>query len=253
VTAPRWPRPQWRDSGARAFYLWFVFGDFADDFRIEAARYRTRGTPDGVDVLRYTHDSIRGWDGYPLGGTMGALFDSENAALFTRAGAARDCLMVRGEVADPSDLDGLRDLVGTITALVDLGGVAVIDPQMLSMFDPAEWHARFFASDEFVARNHVVILSSEDDGAFNRQWIHTRGMRKFARPDIGIWNVPPEYAGHAGQLADRFADFQALGGIVEEGREIVVDGLPASMRVEHAGSLDDPEFNNVHLAIRWPD
>ena len=78
-------------------------------------------------------------------------------------------------------------------------------------------------------------------------------LQVVADPAPGIWNVPPEYAGHAGQLADRFADFQALGGIVEEGREIVVEGLPSSMRVQHAGSLGDPEFNNVHLAIRWPD
>jgi hypothetical protein len=253
VTAPHWPRPQWRDSGAKAFFLWFVFGDFDDDFRVDAARYRTRGTPSGVDVMRYPHESIRAWDGYPLGGSMGKLFKGENAALFARAGATRDCLLLRGEVADPADLDGLRDLVGTITALVDLGGAAVIDPQMLSLFEPAEWRARFFDPDEFVARNHVAILASEDDGAHGRQWIHTRGMRKFARPDIGIWNVPAAYAGHAGQLAERFADFQALGGIVEEGREIVIDGLPASMHARHAGSLEDPEFNNVHLAIRWPD
>ncbi len=253
MTAPHWPRPQWRDGGARALFLWFVFGDFAPDFRVDAARYRTRGTPAGVDVMRYTHESIRAWDGYPLGGTMGTLFEGENAALLARARAARDCLMLRGDVADPADLDSLRDLVGTITALVDLGGVAVVDPQMLSLFDPAEWRARFFESDEFLPRNHIAILASEDDAAFGRKWIHTRGMRKFARPDIGIRNVPPEYAGHAGQLAQRFADFEALGGIVEEGREIVIDGLPASMHAHHAGALDDPAFNNVHLAIRWPD
>jgi hypothetical protein len=253
VTEPRWPRPHWRDSGAKALHLWFVFGDFAHDVRIDAARYRTRGTPSGVDVVRYAHASIRAWDGYPLGGTMGKLFESENATLFSRALAARDCLVLRGEIADPADLDGLRDLVGTITALVDLGGVAVVDPQMLSLFDPDEWRKRFFESGEFIARDHVAILASEDDGAYRRQWIHTRGMRKFARPDIGIWNVPPEYAGHAGQLAERFADFQARGGIVEEGREIVIEGLPSNLRAHHAGSLDDPEFNNVHLAIRWPD
>ena len=57
-----------------------------------------------------------------------------------------------------------------------------------------------------------------------------------------------------GQLADRFADFQALGGIVENGREIVVEGLPASMRVAARRSTSTiREFNNVHLAIRWPD
>jgi hypothetical protein len=248
-----WPRPQWRDGGAKAFYLWFVFGDFAESFEIDAKRYRTRGAPEGVDVMRYAHEPLRAWEGYPLGGTMGALFKRENESLYTRALATRDCLMLRGEVDDPSDLDGLRDLVGTITALVDLGGAAVVDPQMLSLFDPAEWRARFFASDAFAVRDHIAILASEDEAAFARQWIHTRGMRKFARPDIGIWNVPADYAGHAGQLADRFADFQALGGIVEDGREIEVEGLPSNMRIEHAGSLEDPEFNNVHLAIRWPD
>ena len=253
MTAPHWPRPQWRDSGAQAFFLWFVFGDFAPDFRVDAARYRTRGAPAGVDVMRYTHESIRAWNGYPLGGTMGGLFHEENAALFARTGATRDCLLLRGEIADPADLDVLRDLVGTITALVDLGGDAVVDPQLLSLFDPAEWRARFFESDEFIPRNHVAILASDDDNAPGRRWIHTRGMRKFARPDIGIWNVPPEYAGHAGQLAQRFADFQALGGIVEEGREIVIEGLSSNMHAHRAGSLEDPAFNNVHLAIRWPD
>ena len=253
MSAPHWPRPHWQDSGARAFHLWFVFGDFADDFRIDAARYRTRGAPEGIDVLRYAHASIRAWDGYPLAGTMGKLFEGENAPLLARAKAARDCLMLRGEIPDPASLDVIRDALGTITALVDQGGVAVVDPQTLSMFDPVEWRARFFASDEFVARNHVAILASDDDAAFGRKWIHTRGLRKFARPDIGISNVPPEYAGHAGQLADRFVEFQAQGGIVEDGREIVIEGLPASMRVKHAGSLDDPKFNNTHLAIRWPD
>ena len=28
--------------------------------------------------------------------------------------------------------------------------------------------------------------------------------------------------------------------------------VPDGMRVEHAGSDDDPEFNNRHLALRWP-
>jgi hypothetical protein len=253
MTDPGWPRPEWRDSGAKALYVWFVFGDFPDDLRIDAARYRTRGTPAGVDVMRYAHASIRAWEGYPLGGTMGKLFKGENEARFVRALATRDCLMLRGEIADRADLDDLRDLIGAITALVDLGGVAVVDPQMLSLFDPDEWRTRFFGSGEFITRDHVAIFASEDETAFGRRWIHTRGMRKFARPDIGIWNVPPAHAGHAGQLAERFADFQARGGIVEDGHEIAIDGLPSNLRVHHSGSLEDPEFNNVHLAIRWPD
>ncbi len=253
MTGSAWPRPAWRDSGARALVQWYVFGAFEPELHVSGPQYRTRGTPAGAEVVRYPHEAIKSWSGYPLAGTLGRLFAGENRRLFERAGLARECLILRGDFADPADLDYLRDLVGTVTALVDLGGVAVVDPQMLSMFDPGEWRRRFFESEAFVARNHIAILSSDDDTAPGRRRIHTRGMRKFARPDIGIRNVPAEYAAHAGQLAQRFAEFQALGGIVEDGREIVLEGLSANMRARHAGSLGDPEFNNVHLAIRWPD
>ena len=71
MTTPHWPRPQWSDSGAHALYVWFLFGEFAEDLSVDARRYRTRGAPDGVDVMRYTHEALRGWEGYPLGSAMG--------------------------------------------------------------------------------------------------------------------------------------------------------------------------------------
>ena len=253
MSTPNWPRAQWHDSGEQAFLLWFVFGDFDKDFKIDASKYRTRGTPAGVEVARYVNRELTKWDGYPLAGTLGALLYEENSRLFERAKKAGECVMLRGSLADPADLDGLRDLIGTITALVDLGGVAVIDPQTLSMFDADEWHRRFFANDTFAPREHVLILCNEDDRHGGRLHVHTRGLRKFARPDVSIRNVPPAAASVAGELAERFLDFQAQGGIVENGYAIEIDGAPAGMRVHIAGAMDDPEFNNRHLALRWPD
>lgn len=248
-----WPRRQWRDSGDQAFLLWFVFGDFEADFKIDAVKYRTRGTPPGIEVVRYVNRELAKWDGYPLAGALGRLLWDENAQLFERAKKSGECVMLRGALADPSDLDALRDLVGTIAALGDLGGVAVIDPQTLSMFDTGEWRERFFTDEAFSARDHVLILCNEDDQANGRLHVHTRGMRKFARPDISIRNVPPAATGVAGELADRFVGFQALGGIVEEGRILETEGAPANMTVHHAGAFDDPEFNNRHLALHWPE
>lgn len=253
MTTTNWPRPQWTDGGGQAFLLWFVFGDFDTDFRIDAQRYRTRGTPEGIEVVRYVNRELAKWDGYPLAGTLGGLLYEENSRLFERAKKAGECVMLRGAIADPKDLDGLRDLVGTITALVDLGGVAVIDPQTLSMFDAEEWHRRFFADDAFNVRDHVLILCSDDERNAGRLHVHTRGLRKFARPDVSICNVPPAVAGDAGELAERFVAFQAAGGLVEEDREVEIDGIPEGIRVHHAGADDDPEFNNRHLALRWPD
>ncbi|MGN6518164.1 MAG: hypothetical protein ACTHK2_01930 [Dokdonella sp.] len=251
MSAPAWPRPEWRDGGDEAFLLWFVFGTFDPGFVIDAHRYRTRGTPPGIDVVRYENRALARWDGYPLAGTLGRLLWEEDARLFERATSARDCTMLRGSIRDPANLDPLRDLVGTITALVDGGGVAVVDPQILSMFDATQWRERFTA-DVFRTRDHVLILCSDDERNAGRSWVHTRGMRKFARPDISIRNVPPAAVAIAGELAERFAEFQAMGGIVDESREVEVDGVPHGMRLRVAGAPDDPEFNNRHVALDWP-
>ena len=253
MSEPAWPRPQWKDSGEQAFLLWFVFGDFDQEFGIDAPAYRTRGTPAGIEVVRYVNRELAKWDGYPLAGTLGGLLYEENSRLFERAKKAGECVMLRGSRADPADLDDLRDLVGTITALVDLGGVAVIDPQTLTMFDADEWRRKFFARDAFSARDHVLILCNEDDDHAGRLQVHTRGLRKFARPDLSIRNVPPPAASVAGELAERFVDFQAAGGLVDDGYTVDIEGAPEGMQVRIAGALDDPAFNNRHLALRWPD
>lgn len=253
MSEAKWPRPRWQDSGDEAFLLWFVFGDFGADLEVDAERYRTRGTPPGVEVVRYVNRELAKWDGYPLAGTLGRLLWEEDAKLFERAKAAGQCVMLRGAIADPADHDGLRDLVGTIAALGDRGGVAVVDPQTLSMVDAGEWRRRFFARDAFHARDHVLILCSEDEHNAGRLWVHTRGLRKFARPDVSIRNVPPAAANVAGELAERFLDFQAAGGLVEDGHAVEIDGAPAGLRVAVAGDEHDPEFNNRRLDLHWPD
>jgi hypothetical protein len=83
--------------------------------------------------------------------------------------------------------------------------------------------------------------------------VHTRGLRKFARPDVSIRNLPPAAAGLAGELAERFVDFQCAGGLVVDGHAIAFEGAPDGMLARVAGELDDPEFNNRHLALHWPD
>jgi len=248
-----WLRPHWKDSGDQAFLLWFVFGDLDPDFRIDAVTYRTRGTPPGIEVVRYENKALSNWEGYPLAGTLGRVLWDENARLFERAKRARDCVMLRGAIADPPDLDGLRDLVGTIAALCDSGAIAVVDPQTLSMLAAPQWRETFFDGDAIEPREHVLILCDDDEEAAGRMHVHTRGMRKFARPDIGIRNVPPAAANVAGELADRFVHFQALGGIVADGIALEIDGAPSGMSVRTVGTIDDPAFNNRHLALRWPD
>lgn len=51
-------------------------------------------------------------------------------------------------------------------------------------------------------------------------------------------------------MFNRFIEFQAFGGVIEEGIEIRMEGLPSGMTCHHAGDLEDPDFNNVHVEIK---
>ncbi len=54
-------------------------------------------------------------------------------------------------------------------------------------------------------------------------------------------------------LCERFIEMMAFGAVIAEGQEIRMNSLPAGMRCHHAGDHDDPDFNNVHVEIMWPD
>ena len=77
-------------------------------------------------------------------------------------------------------------------------------------------------------------------------------MLKFGRPDLSVRNVPPESRDVAAKMINRFITIQAYGEIVKEGQAVNMEDLPTGMVCTHRGSLDDPDFNNVHIEIIWP-
>lgn len=253
MSTPHWPRSRWQDSGTQAFWLWFVFGDFAPDLRIDAQRYRTGTPPAGVEAVRYRNAALAQWPGYPLAGSLGAILAEDNPSLLDAARQAGECWLLRGSVQDPADLDGLRGLIGTIAALCDQGGVAVVDPQMLSLFGAAPWRQRYFARDAFQARDHVLILADADPDEATRMRVHTRGLRKFARPDLDIRNVPAALVNHAGELAQGFVEFQCDGGVIADGHVVELGDAGAQLVARLAPDMADADFNNRHLTLRWPD
>ncbi len=160
------------------------------------------------------------------------------------------CVVVRGEAADASTLNYFRNAIGLLTAMLDAGGVAIYDLQILKWWSAEEWREDVFEADAPSPRTHVVILGSEeDDGS---EWMHTRGMRKFGRPDLSVHHVPPQHRAAIVELINRFIEFQAFGGTIDPARPIKMQSIPAGMRCVHGGDVDDPDFNNEHVEICWP-
>jgi len=158
------------------------------------------------------------------------------------------CLLLRGEVPDPPNLDYLRDAIGLVMALLESGGIAVLDPQMFQWWTPEEWRRSAFEPAAPVPRHHVVTLVSEESEP-GLKWYHTRGMRKFGRPDLSVHRIAPEFEVGVEDLLNRFIEMLAFGAVVREGHPIKMASLPHGWRCFHRGTLDDPDFNNTHLEI----
>ena len=232
--------------------VYAVFGKFDGGLQLSRSRHRSGGPPEGVKMsqLRREKDP-KAFEEFEQG-VFGQLLEKQPSL----AGAVRSaphCLLVRGTVRDPKDLTYLRETVGVLAAALDSGGVAVLDPQRLTWWSPGEWREQIFVPDASVPRHHVVILVSEEkDGMPGTEWIHTRGLRKFGRPDLSIHRVKPEHKAAVLDLCNRFLEMQAFGARIPEGQPITMSTLPSGMTCHHGGSLEDVDFNNVHLEIRWP-
>jgi hypothetical protein len=247
-----WERRQYQPGGGDALVLFAVFGKFDGGLQVSRSRHRSGGPPEGVKVSQLSREkhpkAIEEFDR----GDFGQLLE-KHPSLEAAVRSAPHCLLVRGTVRDPKDLAYLRDTVGVVAAALDSGGVAVLDSQRLTWWSPGDWREQIFDPDAPLPRRHVVILVSEETESLRgTEWVHTRGLRKFGRPDLSIHRVKPEHKAAVLDLCDRFIEMQAFGARVPEGQPITMSTLPSGMTCHHGGSLEDVDFNNVHLEIRWP-
>jgi len=246
-----WLRPNYQPGGGDAFLIYVVFGEFEQPFALSRKKYRSNGVPEGVKLSHYnrgTHPNV--FDTFTSGYFGNYL---KVAGMSREVAAANECVLVRGCVIDPPTLNYMKDTVGVIACLLDQGGVAVKDSQILRWWRPQEFNVRFFDHGEARPNDHTVILISDEATEDGTVWLHTRGMRKFGRPDISLRRVNPAYQEVAAELCNRFVQLQATGRLIPEGQKIKMKGLPDGMTCHHRGQWDDPEFNNVHVEILWPE
>lgn len=231
--------------------MFVVCGDF-DPARLphlSRAKYRTRGPGHGVEVGAFGGERQRQLlDLQPV-----QALAATDPALHAKLLATSGHLLVRGDLRDPPDHDALRDAVGIVTWALDQGGVAAITPQTLTVRSPAAWHEELALHDRLDPGAQVVVLVSEDTRRPGREWLHTRGLRQFARPDLSVRGVPPGARDAALDLVERIVALQVDGARLAPGQPVRLPGVPDGMVCRHAGSMDDPDFNNVHVALAWPD
>jgi len=215
------------------------------------ATYRSNGPPAGLSVTRLdaaNHDHTRIVSDLRSGPLWNEL-EQRDPALYAAASTAPSVLMLRGTITDPANLDYLGDTIGFVQYLLDHGGVAVLDSQIHKVWSQAAWRDEVFAAGEHSPQHHVVIVCTEAPGGL---WFHTRGMRKFGRPDLSVHDTPLDKRDAVEDLLRRFIEVEALGHIIQPEQQIRVEALPAGMSCHLCGGTDDPDFDNEHIEIKWP-
>jgi len=251
ITIPAWQRPHWQPSDEEILLQFYVFGKF-EAVRVPSADYGSPGLPPGIEAVNHNHASLRQWEGYPLKGGMGRMFKDDAPEAYKLALDAPEVMVVRGTLKDSPATGYLRDTLGVLAGMLDIGGLAILDPQTLSLLDAAAWRRRFLVRDGAPIRNHLLIMRDAEPEA-DHSWIHTRGMRKFGRPDISIRSVPDAMTDHAGILCEKLVELEALGAHFIDGQPLEIDGLGASVVAHLGGGLDDADFNNTFVEFRWPE
>lgn len=246
---PPWDRRAFVAGGGEPFLFYVVYGDINPKAPLSRSKYQCEGVPEGISMMSYgptMHPEI------PRSFCEGFLWDellAQDPKLADAVQQCHRCIVLRGTPSDASTLNYLRDTVGLIAYLLDHGGCAVYDPLMLRWWGVAEWMRQALPETRSNARNHTVILvSNEDDPSL--KWYHTRGMRKFGRPDISVHNVPAPLTKAVENLCNRLIEHLAAGHIIPDGQPIRMEGLPSGTLAFNAGDPEDPDFNNVHVDIQ---
>jgi hypothetical protein len=252
ASLPDWPRPQYQPGGGQPFLFFAVYGDVDTSAPLSSSRYRCGGFPEGIDLMGYGPDQHPEVVDSFRNGYLWREFEKEKPDLADEVTAAERCVILRGTPADDTTLNYLRDTVGIVSWMLENDGLAVYDPLRFRWWTPVEWRVEIFDPAGPVPRDHTVVLVSDEEET-DRRWFHTRGMRKFGRPDVSVHGVPSEHEAAVVNLCERLIEMQAFGAVVPDFHPVHMTSLPPGGVMRHAGDLDDPEFNNVHLDVSWPE
>ena len=174
-----WTRPLYQPSAQRSFLFWVVWLDKPDaELFIDAKRH---GFPPGdsagldLDVIEDAE-----WLGSFLQGPIAnmAHFSLEPLGQCPRA------VLIRGHFPDSADLRALQTGMAFLKVYADLGALAAIDLVATRWWQPCEIQA-LAPARPFDPKEHLSVVSERSEDHF----CNTRGMAKFARPELFVRRV----------------------------------------------------------------
>jgi len=244
-------RPYYEDLDYRPYLLYVVFGVDGSQMEVSRERHRADEFPEGLRVALYRKPKHSEYMDALVGGTFGEVLGSSNPLLYKAIRNTEQWVVIQGEVERDSDLHYLRNVIGCIQSLVEKGAVAVLDYQTILLYAPSEWTSMIF-EPSFEPWVHVVILTSKmGDGSI---WLHTRGMRKFGRPDVSFEGVPKDRIENACQIINQMIYYGAQGAFFSRPVKLHTrDDSTYVVKPEFVDDMDNFDFNNSYYRVLWSE
>lgn len=249
--AMEYERPYYEDTHTRPQLFYVIFGAKDRSLNVSRDRHHVDEVPEGVSYLLYRRARHEGTMASLIGDNLGTVLARERPELYEAVRHTETWAVVRGEAARDQDLHYLRNAIGLVEAAAEEGAVAVLDLQTVTLYTPQEWHDKIFGRD-FDPFVHVTILASRmGTGAL---WLHTRGMRKFGRPDVSLADVPPADVETAVQLINQMIYYGALGTFFSQPVRLHPrPGVTCGLDPVLVNDMNNPDFNNAFYRLSWPD
>lgn len=243
-------RKYYEDIGYKPFLFYVVFGVSGDELEVSRTKHNVDGMPEGMEIISLVRPDHSDYIDGLIGGEIGKHLSKADSALYDACKDTEKVVIIRGEIADDSTLDYMRNLIGICEAFIDKGAKGILDLQTFTLYSPEEWTERFFGKD-VNAQNHVIIMFSEDEDGY---WIHTRGMAEFGRPDYGINNVPEDKLEDYKQVVDQMV-FYGGQGLFFKGKAKLhtLNGKTFEVEAEFVNDFENDDYNNAYYNVKVLD
>jgi len=239
-------RQYYEDIGYKPFLFYVVFGVSADELEVSRTKHNVDGIPEGLDIISLARPDHSEYIDGLIGGEIGKHLSKADSTLYNSCKDTEKVVIIRGEAAEDSTLDYMRNVIGICEAFIDKGAAGILDLQTFTLYSPKEWTERFFGKD-VNAQNHVLIMFSKEDNGY---WIHTRGMAEFGRPDYGISNVPEDKLEDYKQVIDQMV-FYGGQGILFKGKAKLhtSNGKTFEVVTEFINDFENDDYNNAYYNV----
>lgn len=239
-------RQYYEDIGYKPFLFYVVFGVSGDELEVSRTKHNVDGMPEGLDIISLARPDHSDYIDGLIGGGIGEHLKKADSDLYEACRTCDKVVIMRGEIADDSTLDYMRNLIGICEAFIDKGAKGVLNLQTFTLYSPKEWTDRFFGKD-VNAQNHVLIMFSKEDNGY---WIHTRGMAEFGRPDYGISKVPEDKLEDYKQVIDQMVFYGGQGLVFKGSAKLhTFNGKTFRVSTEFVNDFDNDDYNNAYYNV----